>query len=238
MVLNKGFTNTVAKKAVPCDLVAELFKLRDYLLEHDEDYADMYDIYEDDFENWNQDDYQLGNCVISMIQDNGIVADTSIYSSEYYLNTNGKYQGICKLPNGADIIVFDCCCEEQPSGMYTVLYFDGEKLRLFTPYEGNAVNIALNTCLLDEEYVVKPKINNEYVSQIYPNGLNLDWVNVKWSNLKDEEFDAYYDMCEQAKEDARKGYAEFLGMKFSDFKDGNFDLDVDAICNEIENVLG
>lgn len=224
-MLNKGLTNINGKKAVPCDLIFEIFKLRDIILEKDEYTAKLYPkYYEKYFLNYENDNYSLGSCV-RFLEDSefGIKKDISIYSEEYYFNSNGKYQGICKLPNGADIIVFYASCEEQPSGMCKVLYFDGEKLRIFTPFEGNAVNVALGTCLLDEGIGNKKKVNEKYLNHIYPNGLNLDY-----------EIDNYDDFLE----DAWNGYAKFLGMDYDNFLDGKFILDWDAICNEIEKVLG
>lgn len=224
-MLNKGFTNTNTKKAVPCDLISEIFKLRDVVLEKDEYNAKLYsEYYEEYFQNYKDDDYSLGSCIGFLEESEfGIERDINIYSTEYYLSSNGKYQGICKLPNGADIIVFHAYCEEQPSNMCKVLYFDGEKLRIFTPYEGNAVNVVFKTCLLDEGNGNKYNINKEYLNQIYPNGLNLDY-----------EIEDYDDYLEAVWE----GYAKFLGMDIDDFVNGSFTLDWDAICNEIEKVLG
>lgn len=223
-MLNKGLTNTRGNKAVPCDLISEIFKLRDIVLKKDEYQAKSYpEYYEEYFQNYKDDDYSLGSCIRFLEESEfGIKEDIAIYSSEYYFSSNGKYQGICKLPNGADIIVFHAYCEEQPSNMCKVLYFDGEKLRIFTPYEGNAVNVALGTCLLDEGIGNKNNINEEYFNQIYPNGLN---------NYDIEDYDDYLDA-------AWEGYAKFLGMDIDDFTDGSFTLDWDAICNEIEKVLG
>lgn len=224
-MLNKGFTNTNGKKAVPCNLISEIFKLRDIILEKDEYNANLYyEYYENYFLNYKDDDYSLGSCICFLEESEfGIKKDIAIYSGEYYLSSKGKYQGICKLPNGADIIVFHAYCEEQPSNMCKVLYFDGEKLRIFTPYEGNAVNVALGTCLLDEGIGNKDNINEEYFNQIYPNGLNM--------NYDIEDYDDYLDA-------AWEGYAKFLGMDIDDFTNGSFTLDWDAICNEIEKVLG
>lgn len=228
MLLNKGLTNSVEKKAVPCDLIAEILKLKDTLLQTDETFAEEYEqYYEDDFENCDQEDYILGDCIQALTySDTGIKDNVAVYSGELYFNHKGKYQGKCKLPNGADIIVLEICCEEEPTSMCKVLYFDGEKLKLFTPYEGNAVNVALRTCLLDEEYMHENNVDEKYLKQIYPDGLDLDW--------KDKDFEDY----ELFRDTARRGYAKFLGIDMDDFENGDFKLNWDAICNEIETVLG
>ena len=209
-MINQGITNTNGAKAVPCDLISEIFKLRDYVLKKDEYMASLYPkYYQKYFKNYDKDDYSLGSCILFLEGcEEGIERDVEICSTEYYFSNKGKYQGICKLPNGADIIVFHAYCEEQPVNMCKVLYFDGEKLRVFTPYEGNAVNVALNTCFLDEQYFRKCNLNSELYKKIYPNGLNLD------------AYRGTYEDEEKFVDTAREGYARFLGIDYDDFVDG------------------
>ena len=229
MIMNTGLTNVGVKKAVPCNLIEEILKFRDILVAKSKSNATDYEKwYEKHFCNFDYDDtyYEFDKeCICQCIpyflncDDGSLKTDVQIYSCEKHINKEGKYQGLCKLPNGAEILVFEALGEEEPTRMCMVLYFDGEQLRFFTPYEGNAVNVVTQTCLLDETFCQVDFTQHPLYNSIYPKGLKR--------TFDDEKF----------VDNARKGYAKFLGIKYSDLCNGKFELDWDAICNEIETVL-
>jgi len=144
--------------------------------------------------------------------------DVRVYSAGYYLAEKGRYQGICKLPNGADIVVFDVPCEENSNSICQVLYFDGTDLRIFTPFAGNAVNVAFMTALGDEYYSWIEKFEGKLFDKVYPNGLPAS---------DDENFH----------EKATEGYGHFLGMSEEGKDSWYVTLDWNAMDDEIERVL-
>lgn len=220
-LINKGEHNTVIRKAVPCDLKAEIFKARDETLK-DEYAKKLYDMYQRYFDEYNKETYSIGGCInfICDCNDN-FKPDVYIYTGERYLCNKGTLQGITKLPNGADIIVFQVCAEESGISICQVLYYDGEKLRLFTPYEGNAVNVITKTCLGDEEYAKEEDFDYSHplVSIVYPDGLSEDLIA--------EDYD----------EEAKCRYMMHYGISKEDAERDNIALDWEAINKEILDVL-
>ena len=58
-MLNKGLTNFNASKAVPCDLISEIFKLKEIILEKDDYVASLYpEYYEKYFLDYLDDDFK------------------------------------------------------------------------------------------------------------------------------------------------------------------------------------
>ncbi len=224
--LNENLQNIVPRKAVPCDIVKELFKVRDTLLDSaDRNTIKVYEVaYEKFFEEYEERGSATANDVLGSCYDfikyyskseKGI--DVVIDSSDYRLAEEGKYQGICKLPNGAEVIVFQVVCDEQPSELYQVLYFDGTELRVFTPFSGNAVNAVTMTALGDEDCTLLEKLEGDLYSKVYPNGL----PEVAESNFA---------------EAARLGYLQFLGYTEKEFQTG-IRSDKKLVDKEIETVL-
>ena len=161
----------------------------------------------------------MGRCIY-FLEISELESDVKINSSVAEFSNYGKYQGYCKLPNGADIIVLKDYNKVKTCCMIRVLYFDGKQLKIFTPYEGNTVNIALNTCFFNENILKKDNINQNYLKQIYPNGLDLNQkLNLNFEN------------------EVNMGYAKFLGMDYDDYMSKKFHLNYDTICKEIEDVL-
>jgi len=223
-IFNENLHNTAPCKAVPCDIVKEIFKARDALLHSSEDAADDYEFYKKSFDEYEEKgssapNYVLGGCY-EFLKDYSELTewiDVEVYSTGYYLADEGKYQGICKLLNGADVVVFHVACEEQPSELYQVLYFDGSELRVFTPFSGNAVNVVTMTALGDEGYTKFDKLAGDLYSKVYPDGL---------PDVNDYEF----------AEATKLGYLSFLGYTEDDFESGLFP-DKALVDKEIEMVL-
>ncbi len=115
------------------------------------------------------------------------------------------------------MIVFQVVCDEQPSELYQVLYFDGTELRVFTPFSGNAVNAVTMTALGDEDCTLLEKLEGDLYSKVYPNGL----PEVAESNFA---------------EAARLGYLQFLGYTEKEFQTG-IRSDKKLVDKEIETVL-
>lgn len=228
-LLNKGYTNTTEFKAVPCNIVEKIFEARDKILFNCEDYVkeDYEELYKECFEEWSSEDYALGECVSFLKEFSNenckvIDVDIYIYTSEHYLATKGKYRGLCKLPNGADILVLDVYGEETGINMCQVVYYDGTMLRTFTPYQGNAVNIATKTCLGDEAYTTKDAIDSELFKKIYPSEVDFS------------DYDNWNEMLAR--------YYVFTGLVESEDEAENLrgrriHLDWDSIENEIEKAL-
>ena len=217
-MINIGEHNTVAKKAVSCNIKAEIFKLRDKALT--EKYAsDSYEYYKKYFDNYNDED--IGKCVNFLCDCySKFTPDIYIYTDERYLCEEGTLQGITKLPNGANIVVFKVYNEEHDFTMCQVLYYDGEELKLFTPYEGNAVNIITSTCIGDEHCALDTEIDKAHplANLIYPDGINEDII------TDDEEA-------------AKNKYMMYFGISEEDADDDNLELDWDAIDKEIISAL-
>lgn len=228
-MFNKGYVNSIEFKAVPCNIVEKIFEARDKILScADEDTKEDYeDMFEESFNDWKSESYALGECFAFLVdyQTEGckvVDVDINIYSTEYYLSTQGKYIGLCKLPNGADIIVFHVYGEESGFTMCQVVYYDGTMLRTFTPYQGNAVNIATKTCLGDETYTSKNIVNDDFFKKVYPSG-----VDFKEYGFSDELFEKYcvFTGLVESEDDA------------DELKDGRIELDWDAMSLEIEKAL-
>lgn len=220
-MINKNEHNTVVRKAVPCDLKAEIFKLRDKILENKETHKN-YEYYREYFENYNKTEYSIGACIEFIFWHSDLLEfDIYIRGCERALSYAGrKLQGITKLPNGADIIIFQVYSEEHWIGMCQVLYYDGTQLRLFTPYEGNAVNIITTTCIGDEWHACDSTINKTHplAAKIYPRGISAEIV--------EEDIDA-----------AKNQYLRYYGISKEDAEDDCVDLDWDAIEKEIISTL-
>jgi hypothetical protein len=65
------------------------------------------------------------------------------------------------LGNGASVILYTVNGEESFSRMASVVYYDGEKLAIYTPYEGNGVHVGLDTALGDEDFTPYEDKNTE-----------------------------------------------------------------------------
>lgn len=226
---NKGYTNTTEFKAVPCNIVEEIFRARDTILACDDDTKKDYEgMFKESFEDWKSDLRSLGDCFCFLTDYQSkkckvVDIDINIYSIDYYQSRKGKYCGLCKLPNGADIIVFDVSGEESGFSMCQVVYFDGNMLRTFTPYQGNAVNMITKTCLGDEEYMDKHiVVNDDLYKIVYPDG--LDFNSYDYANKAFSKYCVFTGLVESENE------ADGL-------RDGRIELDWDLMSSEIENAL-
>lgn len=246
-ILNKGFHNTVTKKAVPCNLIQKLIDAKDELIQNLD--AFDYEYYEDDakedfdaLESGNYESYTIGSCIIELLNMEGhedyIERDVEVYTTEMYSDKpqkdsmyDSKYIGIEKLPNGADIIGFQTCCEEKPTYLLQYLYYDGEKLRIFTPYEGNAVDIVTRTALQDEYYKQNADENSPLCPILFPDGVDVDL----YSKVTFTENGKEYELAQG--DYIVYNYMKYFGANIQ--PDDYFDPEVDASCidAEIESVL-
>ena len=221
-MFNKGLHNKTEFKAVPCNLVKKIFKIRDEILSDCDDYTleDYNDMYKSYFESIDTNANSLGMCFSFILNYSYdlVKTDVQIYTCEYGLNNKGKYQGVCKLHNGAEIIVFNVAGEESGYNMLQVVYFDGEFLRTFTPFEGNFVNVLTMTCLGDEVYCKLDEFDNDLYKEV---------LGDKVVSIKDDDFE----------EQMYEGYCRFQGFDCDYNSSLNIDFDYDAMCKEIESAL-
>lgn len=187
-MINEGMKNTAKGKAVPCNLIEEILKMRNKILEvmpkycmsqYESIYKRSFDEIEKNGTSENVD--ALGDCIAFLLnysnhlpnKEDWLEEDVRIYSSEYYVSEDEKYNGLCKLPNGADILPLMICGEETGVYMYSIVYFDGNKLQMFTPYCGNTVNVLFKTAIGDESnsYLDSSDFDEELVKQMFPDGL-------------------------------------------------------------------
>lgn len=246
-ILNCRFENT-SYMAMPCDIVQKVLdlknelvaKLKGYDLEVYNRNKKYFDYVENNREIYSvnsrpEEDYNLGACLAYLmdlsLEDKDmsekflIIQDIEIYSSEHYLTSDCKYEGVCNIKNKngdlCEIIALHIFSEEIGTNMLQVVYFDGERLRTFTPYRGNSVNVLTQTCIGNEEYshVIGDKSKNSYnkeiFNEIYKDGLP-----------KDNRSCEYYEAL-------ATGYLKFLGLE--DAEDAVNDFDV--AFTEVEKVL-
>ena len=109
--------------------------------------------------------------------------------------------------------------------MCQVVYYDGTMLRTFTPYKGNAVNIATKTCLGDETYTSKNIVNDDFFKKVYPSG--VDFNEYDFSDELFEKYCVFTGLVES--EDDADG--------FKDRRIERIELDWDAMSLEIEKAL-
>jgi hypothetical protein len=153
-LLNEGKHHVIEGKAVKCDLKAELRKLYDKILDSDDgSYISDYDI--EEIVDFTNDNSALKGFIgealdICLKQDIAQYIDTSTMDIEFLT-----------LGNGADVILYTVNGEESFSRMASVIYYNGEELAVYTPYEGNGVHIGLDTALGDEDFTPYEDKNNE-----------------------------------------------------------------------------
>lgn len=249
-VMNKGYHNTVVKKAVSCNLIEKIIEAKNNLLSNlstnNEEYYNQYSKkYFDMLEIGNIEETTIGNCVLFLLShdddENYIERDINIYTSEMYCDAacydELKYVGITKLPNNVDIIGFTVFSEECSFHIFQILYFNGEKLQIFTPYEGNAVNIITKTALGNESYCYFDKINKESAlySIIFPNGIDDNGYFEEDFDFYDEDEEEEY--CLEKQDDVIYRYLSHFGATVKITDDFNYTLVPKNINAEVENVL-
>lgn len=147
IIINEGQHNTNnGKHAVKCDMREELRKLYDEAMKG-EDGIYVCDTNMDialDFSNNNQDS-EL-SCLIC-----GLMSVNLEQDIVQYIDPSTVDVEFLTLKNGANVILCKAMGEESFSEMVSVVYYDGDKLSVYTPYEGNGVYIDLKTALGDEE---------------------------------------------------------------------------------------
>lgn len=224
-LINDGLHNSVLKKAISCDLKEKIYEAKDNAIK-DPKVKMYYDsFYAEYFDEWNEEEYSIGKCIefLANYNHNDFIQDVQVYSTERYLENPGDYDGISNLQSGAEVIILHICAEEHAFEMIQVVYFDGEKLHTFTPFEGNAVNVIAKTCLGNEAYAIDTDVDYSHplVSVVYPMGLT-------YKVLTDEEhIDEHF-----------VNYLTHFGVSRKDAKDECVSLNEKAIYVEIESVLG
>lgn len=245
-IINKGFHNTTTKKAVPCDLIKALVDAKNEILKitSTRDYRYYKNNYVENFEKLENGDYDkdygIGSCVLCLLNMEGhekyIDSDVIVYTDEMYTNNRcpSKYNGVTKLTNGADVIGFHVYCEEAESTLFQFLYYDGEKLRIFTPYEGNAVNIITRTALGDETCRDADDYDDTCTlcSVIFPNGTDVDlYEDITLTDANGEEYELEQRDC------IVYNYLNYFGADVKPNESYKADLNTDCIDAEVESVL-
>lgn len=218
-MLNKGKHNTVEKKAVVCNIIKELIKRVDELVANcDNDTLEEFEFVKDEYNNVKSGeyrDYEVGSLLnfLGNYEDK-LSNDVYIYTCEYYKPDEevSRYSGLVTLPNGAQVYVMSVYQEEHSGNMCKVLYFDGDQLRLFTPYEGNYVDIDWKVCLCDETWVI--------------------------DRIMGREVD--YDESEELIGEHVAEYVKQYGYECDPEEYDELDIELywDAICDEIDMILG
>lgn len=158
MTINRGIHNKSDFKAVPCDLRAKLRELRDALVRSGEVSKDDFGDY---FDTLDVCPMSIGSA-ISLLECYG--ADIDEGSTMIDLTVR-KEHGVLVLPNGAEVIMVESYSDTSEHFMIQALYYDGNKLRLFTPYAGNWVNVAYGSFLGDESEALW--IDTELYRRVY-----------------------------------------------------------------------
>lgn len=158
MTINRGIHNKSDFKAVPCDLRAKLRDLRDDLVRSGQASRDDFGDY---FDTLDVCPMSIGSA-ISLLEWYG--ADIDEGSTAIDLATR-KEHSVLTLPNSAELILIESRSDTSEYFMIQALYYDGEKLRLFTPYAGNWVNVAYDSFLGDEPEA--SEIDTELYRRIY-----------------------------------------------------------------------
>lgn len=222
-VINKGYHN-VAKKSVPCNLIRKIIESKNKLLpklKHPDlvYYEECKKEYFENLQNGDIEKDTIGECIGFLLScdydEEYIHEDVYIYASSRLTDACSyedrlEYIGLTTLPNGAEAIGLITMSEECNFHIFQLLYFDGEKLQLFTPYEGNAINIVTKTALGNEMYCNFSIMDRNVVlySIIFPNGIK---------NHDDLFMDASYYDAEENEEYTISVYDEVLFKYFSYF---------------------
>lgn len=246
-ILNERFENT-GYMAMPCNIVQKILdlknevvaKLKGYDLEVYNRNKKYFDYVENNREMYTvnsrpEEDYSLGACLAYLMDlsleegnisgEGVIIKDVEIYSSEYYLTFDCKYEGVCTIKNGnsdlCEIIALHIFSEEIGTSMLQVVYFDGEHLRTFTPYSGNSVNVLTQTCIGSEMYshVIGNKSKNSYNKELFTE-IYKDYLPNDTGSCE------YYEAL-------TTGYLKFLGLEDAEDAVNNFDV----AFTEVEKVL-
>jgi hypothetical protein len=173
--INQGLHNTSDKLAVKCDLKQELRRLYDKAVSDEPDLYDEIDIdkalnCDTLVEDENED---LESLIQQLCFNEYIPSDVEME----FVNTMLFSTKV--LDNGAEIILFSmygemCENELSISQIASAIYFDGEQLRLFTPYEGNGVNTKYKVVLGGERFVLEDdyeEADNETIEYCASQGL-------------------------------------------------------------------
>lgn len=158
MTINRGIHNKSDFKAVPCDLRAKLRELKDVLVRSGEASKDDFGDY---FDTLDVCPMSIGSA-ISLLECYG--ADIDEGSTMIDLAVR-KEHGVLVLPNDVEVILVESYSDTSEHFMIQALYYDGDKLRLFTPYAGNWVNVAYDSFLGDESEALE--IDAELYRRVY-----------------------------------------------------------------------
>lgn len=159
MIINNGIHNSTPFKAVPCDLVAELRRQKDILVGSgvpEEEFRDY-------FEDLDVCPYAIGSA-ISLLQSH----DVDIDEGDILINLDRRKEcGKVEIAEGVTVILLQSYSDFYDSSYYMIqaLYSDGKKLCLYTPFEGNWVNVVYQTCLGDEHQ--SGYIDQRYYDRFY-----------------------------------------------------------------------
>lgn len=101
------------------------------------------------------------------------------FKDDIPLYSNNIADAFLERINGIEVIIFRALGAYSCIEVFKVLYFDGEELRIFTPFEGNAVNIITKT-VLGYEYLHKNELNYKakaLMNKIYGENIKIDILN-------------------------------------------------------------
>lgn len=198
-MLNKGFRNENKVELKDCDFLYNLLLVKDIVVRVSEDAKGVWDtIMECDWPDANDikkiiltfDFLYLYNAIEDDVITDGLSA--SYTDSKDKRHNDNIPMGFCKdtFGTGLPSIGFEVRSDDTMVTVYKLCYFDGEKFKIFTPYEGNCVNIITHTAIGDELVLEDDELedlcNTELSKQIF--GANTDTESL----LDEEEYPIQY----------------------------------------------